>query len=67
VWVREGRAWVARPQSLDWLWLRTGAELGKHVTLVGAGPNGMTIRAGDTETAEAYAAAAAAAGVGTRS
>jgi hypothetical protein len=58
VWARDGRLWVAKPQSLDWLWLRTGGELGKNVTLIGEGPDGLTIRAGDMATAEAYAAAA---------
>lgn len=57
VWVRDGRLWVAKPESLDALWLRTGGELGKNATLVGEGPQGMSVRAGDLDTARAYVAA----------
>ena len=43
----EGRLWVLKPGEKP-------SE--KHVTLVGAGPDGMTIKALSKETAEAYIA-----------
>ena len=58
VFVRDGTLWVARAESLDALWLRTGGTPGKHAFLIGSGPDGATVYAGDLETAEAYAKAA---------
>ena len=54
VYEREGRLWVFRPGSEDLAQFHAVGEPAKSVTLVGAGPNGMTIRAPDRETADAY-------------
>lgn len=44
----DGRLWVLRPDQ---------EKSDKHITLIGAGPDGMTVKALDKETAEAYFAA----------
>ncbi len=46
--IEDGRLWVLRPGE---------QKSGKHVTLIGKGPAGMTVKALDRETAEAYLAA----------
>jgi hypothetical protein len=54
-WVRDGNLWVAKENGLDALWLRTGGTPAKHAFLIGAGPGGRVVYAGDLEQAEAYA------------
>jgi hypothetical protein len=46
--VDDGRLWVLKPEQ---------EKSGKHVTLIGAGPQGMTLRALDRDTALEYLAA----------
>ncbi len=46
--IQEGRLWVLKPGQ---------EKSGKHVTLIGAGPQGMTLRALDQDTALEYLAA----------
>ena len=55
--VRDGRLWIFREGSKELDEFRTHGELAKSVTRVGSGPNGITIRAADTETLDAYLAA----------
>jgi hypothetical protein len=52
--VRDGRLWVFRVNSAELQEFRTQGELGKSVTRVGAGPNGMTVRAADVQTLDDY-------------
>ncbi len=47
--VKDGRLWVFREDSPELKEFRTHGELTKMVTRVGAGPNGMTMRAGDAK------------------
>ena len=47
--VKDGRLWVFRDGSKDLEEFRQHGELTKMVTRIGAGPNGMTIRAGDAQ------------------
>ena len=54
--VRDGRLWVFRENSTELQEFRTQGELGKSVTRVGGGPNGMTIRAADAQTLDDYLA-----------
>ena len=46
--IEDGRLWVLRPGE---------KKSDKHVTLIGAGPRGMTLKALDRQTAQAYLAA----------
>jgi hypothetical protein len=48
------RVWVFRPGSDELAQFKSGGELAKHVTKVKAGPLGMTVKAPDPETANAY-------------
>lgn len=48
--VEEGRLWVFHDGSDDLETFRSGGELAKHVTRVGAGPGGKTIKAPDSDT-----------------
>ena len=57
--VKDGRLWVFREGSKDLAEFKDSGELTKMVTLIGAGPNGMTIRAGDAKDIEDYLAAKA--------
>jgi hypothetical protein len=53
----DGRLWVFRPGSKDLGEFRTHGEPAKSVTRPGAGPGGMSVRSGDSETISAYLAA----------
>jgi hypothetical protein len=55
--VKDGRLWVFREGSKDLAEFRKHGELVKMVTRIGAGPNGMTIRAGDGKDIDDYLAA----------
>jgi len=52
--VEDGRLWVFRCGSEELEAFQKGGELAKHVTRIGAGPNGMTIKAPDGETMDEY-------------
>jgi hypothetical protein len=52
--VRDGRLWVFRENSAELQEFKSQGELGKSVTRVGGGPNGMTIRAADAQTLDDY-------------
>ena len=52
--VKEGRLWVFRPDSKDYQdFVKTG-EPAKQVTRIGAGPNGITIKAPSAELVNDY-------------
>ncbi|MGQ0615352.1 MAG: hypothetical protein ACT4PV_16595 [Planctomycetaceae bacterium] len=51
---REGRLWVFRWGSKELKEFRDRGELAKHVTRIGAGPGGATIKAPDVDTVDAY-------------
>ena len=55
--VVDERLWVFRTGSPELADFLAGGEPAKSVTLVGAGPMGMTLRGGDRETLDAYVAA----------
>ncbi len=55
--VKDGRLWVFRDGSKDLAEYRQHGELTKMVTRIGAGPNGMTIRAGEAQDIDDYLAA----------
>jgi hypothetical protein len=55
--VKDGRLWVFREGSKDLEEFRKSGDLTKMVTRIGAGPNGMTIRAGDAKDIDDYLAA----------
>jgi hypothetical protein len=55
--VKENRLWVFRTNSKELAEFKQHGELKTMVTRIGAGLNGMTIRAADAETIEAYAKA----------
>jgi hypothetical protein len=55
--VVDGRLWVFHAGSKDLETFESGGELAKHVTRVGVGPAGMTIKAPDSETIVDYATA----------
>jgi hypothetical protein len=57
--LREGRVWVFRPGSAELAEFEKSGDLAKHVTRPGAGPQGMTVKAADAETLDAYLRAAA--------
>src|SRR5262249_24087182 len=50
----DGRLWVFRQGSKDYDFLLKHGELEKHVIRIGAGPRGMTLKAPDAETIDAY-------------
>ena len=52
--MEDGRLWVFKKDSAEWADFQKAGELAKHVTLPGKGPNGMTLKAPDRETADAY-------------
>ena len=55
--VLDGRLWVFHDRSEDLSTFRSEGELVKHVTRVGAGPGGMTIKGPDRETIVDYVTA----------
>jgi 1,2-phenylacetyl-CoA epoxidase PaaB subunit len=54
----EGRLWVFRADSEELAEFQKNGELAKHVVMPSAGPGGVTLKAPDTETINAYLAAA---------
>jgi hypothetical protein len=52
--VEDGRLWVFRTGSQELKDYRSMGELAKHVTLVGAGPRGMTIKGPDRDILRDY-------------
>jgi hypothetical protein len=52
--VEKNRVWVFRKGSKDLSSFLKGGEPGKSATLVGAGPEGMTLRGPDIDTLESY-------------
>jgi hypothetical protein len=57
--VEDGRLWVFRAGSKDLAAFKKDSELAKHVTRIHAGPLGMTLKAPDAETLDAYLKAVA--------
>lgn len=55
--IEDGRLWVFRAGSPELAAFEQAGELAKHVIRPGAGPGGMTIKAPDIETLQAYLAA----------
>jgi hypothetical protein len=55
--VVDGRLWVFAADSEDYAEFKRVGEPAKHVTRIGDGPRGMTIKAPDTETIIEYLAA----------
>jgi hypothetical protein len=52
--IDDGRIWVFRPGSEELANFRQHGELAKHVMRIKAGPMGMTVKAPDTNTLNAY-------------
>jgi hypothetical protein len=52
--VEDGRIWVFVSDSPHWNEFQQAGELAKHVIRPGVGPQGMTVRAPDDETIDAY-------------
>ena len=52
----DGRLWVFRNGCAEFGQYVRDGELAKNVTRVGAGPNGMTLKAPDTQTLDLFAA-----------
>lgn len=52
--LEDGRVWVFRAGSKDLADFQKHGEVAKHVVRPGAGPDGMTLKAPDAETIEAY-------------
>jgi hypothetical protein len=52
--VKDDRLWIFRDRTKDLADFDKGTPSEKHVTLVGEGPNGMTVKAPDAETIEAW-------------
>jgi hypothetical protein len=52
----DGRLWVFRPGSKDLADFQKHGELAKHVVRPGIGPDGMTVKAPDNDTINAYIA-----------
>ncbi|PQO46942.1 hypothetical protein [Blastopirellula marina] len=50
----DGRLWVMRADSSDLKEFAANNDLAKHVTRIGAGPMGMTIKSPDAETIDYY-------------
>jgi len=55
--VRDGRLWVFKPDSKELAEFQKTGETVKQFTAIGAGPEGMTVRAGDQKTLDGYIAA----------
>ncbi len=58
VFAREGRLWVFKRGSADLQTFLTKGEPAKRVTLIGQGPNGITLMGSDTAVMKSYADAA---------
>jgi hypothetical protein len=52
--VEKGRLWIFKAHSKDLADYLKKGEPGKSVTVLGAGPDGMTVRAPDIETVKGY-------------
>ncbi len=52
--VKDNRLWVFRTDSKDLAEFKKLGEVEKHVTRIAAGPDGMTIKAPDAATLDAY-------------
>lgn len=52
--IRGGRIWVSRAGSKDWADYQERGEPARSITRVGVGPMGLSVRASDIETIEAY-------------
>jgi len=50
----DGRLWVVRIDSPEYTEFRKAGSLEKHVTKIGVGPMGMTVKSSDPETIEMY-------------
>ena len=57
VFVREGRLWIFRDGSEALTTFLKVGEPAKSVTLIGEGPEGMTVKGAERETLDAYLAA----------
>lgn len=55
--VKEGRLWVFKSGAKEYQEYQKNGELAKVVTRIGEGPNGMTLKAPDAATLDAYLAA----------
>jgi len=54
-WIdKEGRLWVFRKYAPELSEFAKSGDLGKHVSRLGAGPGGKTIKAPNAETIDAY-------------
>jgi len=56
--VEEGRLWVFAADSKELAEFRKHGELAKHITRIGAGPGGVSLKAPDVDTLEKYLKAA---------
>jgi uncharacterized protein (TIGR03000 family) len=52
--LEDGRLWIFRAGSKELTEFRQQGELAKHITRINAGPLGLTLKAPDIETIEAY-------------
>lgn len=52
--LEDGRIWVFRDDAAEWEDFQSNGELAKHVIRPAAGPLGMTVKAPDAETIDAY-------------
>lgn len=52
--VEDGRLWIFREDSQELAQYQKDGELAKHVTLPGAGPDGVTVKGPDSETILSY-------------
>ncbi len=52
--IEDGRLWVFAEGSEELAAFEKDGELAKHITLISRGPNGMTLKAPDKDTALAY-------------
>lgn len=55
--IEDGRLWVFKVGSKEFEKFEKAGELAKHIIRPAAGPNRMTLKAPDAETADAYLAA----------
>ena len=55
--LKDGRLWVFLEGSKGLSEFRTHGEPAKNVTMIGEGPNGMTLRGSETDTLKSYVAA----------
>lgn len=52
--LEDGRLWVFRENAVELVQFGKAGELAKHVIRPGAGPDGLTLKAPDVETLDAY-------------